>query len=98
MRNSLGAGTKNLLYATAFHFLAAAVTGSVFKTRTLLLVLFLVLGEAGFLAIADVRFAAIWAVFNLTATQVGYLSGVLGRATLEQAGYSMPPVNIHGPQ
>ena len=86
-----------MLYASAFHFLAGAVTGSVFKTRALLLVLFLVLGEAGFLAIADVRFAAIWAVVNLMAIQIGYLSGVLTRGLLAQAGYSIPPVDLRWP-
>jgi hypothetical protein len=93
----LGAGTKNLLYATAFLFLAGAVTGSVFKTRTLLLVLFLGLGEAGLLAIADIRFAAIWAIVSLTAIQVGYLSGVLTREILAQAGFSIPPADVRWP-
>jgi hypothetical protein len=87
-----------LLYAAAFHFFAGAVTGSVFKARSLLLVLFLVLGEAGFLAFADMRFAGIWAVINLTAIQVGYLSGVLTRGILAQAGYSIPPVDLRSPQ
>jgi hypothetical protein len=80
-----------------FHFLAGAVTGSVFKTRTLLLIMSFVLGEAGLLAFVDPSHVWLWVVVNLTATQVGYLSGVLGRATLEQAGYSLPPVDVRGP-
>jgi hypothetical protein len=77
-----------------FHFLAGAVAGSVFKTRTLLLIMSFVLGEAGLLMLVDPGHAGLWVVVNLTATQVGYLSGVLGRATLEQAGYSLPPVDV----
>ena len=80
-----------------FHFLAGAVTGSVFKTRTLLLLMLFVLGEAGLLALVDPSHVVLWAVVNLTATQVGYLSGILGRASLEQAGYSLPPVDVRSP-
>jgi hypothetical protein len=77
-----------------FHFLAGAVAGSVFKTRTLLLIMSFVLGEAGLLMLVDPSHAGLWVVVNLTATQVGYLCGVFGRATLEQAGYSLPPVDV----
>jgi hypothetical protein len=93
----VGAGAKNWLNAMIFHFLAGAVTGSVFKTRTLLLIMSFVLGEAGLLVLVDPSQVGLWLVVNLTATQVGYLSGVLGRATLEQAGYSLPPVDVRGP-
>ena len=92
-----GAGAKNWLNAMMFHFLAGAVAGSVFKTRTLLLIMSFVLGEAGLLMLADPSHVGLWLVVNLTATQVGYLSGVLGRATLEQAGYSLPPIDVRGP-
>jgi hypothetical protein len=93
----VGAGAKNWLNAMIFHFLAGAVTGSVFKTRTLLLIMSFVLGEAGLLVLVDPSQVGLWLVVNLTATQVGYLSGVLGRAALEQAGYSLPPVDVRGP-
>ena len=87
-----------MLYAAAFHFFAGAVTGSVFKARSLLLVLFLVLGEAAFLAFANVHFAGLWAAINLTTIQVGYLSGVSARGLLAQAGYLLPPVDLRWPQ
>ena len=87
-----------MLYAAAFHFLAGAVTGSVFKARSLLLLLFLIAGEAGFLVFVDLRTAGLWALANLTIVQIGYLSGVLTRGVLAQAGYSIPPVDLRRSQ
>jgi len=94
IRNS---GIKNLLYAAIFHSLAGAVTGSVFKVRTLLLLLFFVLIEVAILAVIDIRIAGFWALVNLSLVQVGYFAGVFARGFLEQAGYSLPPVRIHRP-
>jgi hypothetical protein len=74
------------------------MTGLVFKTRTLLTVLFLVIGEAALLAFTDTNFAGLWIVVSSTAIQVGYLSGVLTRVVLAQTGYSIPPVDIRWPQ
>jgi hypothetical protein len=80
----LGAGAKNLLYATVLHFLAGVLTGSVFKVRTLLALLFLIFSEAAVLVIVATELAAIWAITNLLAIQTGYCSGVylgqVGRA------------------
>ena len=69
---------QNWRNAMVFHFLAGAVAGSVFKTRTLRPIMSFVLGEAGLLMLVDPGHAGLWVVVNLTATQVGYLSGVLG--------------------
>lgn len=74
------------------------MTGLVFKTRALLIVLFLVIGEAGLLALTDTSFAGLWVIVSSAVIQVGYLSGVLTRGVLLQAGYSIPPVDIHWPQ
>jgi len=93
----MDSGTRNLLYAAILHSLAGAVTGSVFKIRTLLLLLVVVLVEAAILAVVDTRAAGLWALINLVAMQVGYFAGILGRRTLEQAGYSLPPVRIRWP-
>jgi hypothetical protein len=92
-----GAGTKNLLYAAILHLLAGAVAGSVFKIRTLLLLLSFVLIEAVVLILADIRMAGLWALVNLSTVQVGYIAGVLARGVLEQAGFSLPPVRIRRP-
>jgi hypothetical protein len=81
-----------LLYATIFHSLAGAVTGSVFKIRTLLLLLAVILTEVAALSPLDVRVAAWWALVNVISVQFAYLAGIFVRRTLEQTGYSLPPV------
>ena len=63
-----------------------------------MLLLLLVLSEAILLTAVGVRIGALWTVINLTAIQIGYLAGVLARWTVEQAGYSVPPVRIRWPQ
>ena len=81
-----------MLYATIFHSLAGVVTGSVFRIRTLLLLLAVILIEAAALSAADVRAAAWWALANVISVQFSYLAGIFVRRTLEQTGYSLPPV------
>ena len=81
-----------MLYATIFHSLAGAVTGSVFKIRTLLLLLAFILIEAAMLSAVDVRVAAWWE--NVISVQFSYLAGFFARRTFEQTGYSLPPVKI----
>jgi hypothetical protein len=81
-----------LLYATIFHLLAGSVTGSVFKVRTLLILLAFVLIESVILAIVHGSIAGPWALANLTVVQVGYLAGIYLRGVLEQAGYLLPSV------
>ena len=41
---------------------------------------------------ADVRVAAWWE--NVISVQFSYLAGFFARRTLEQTGYSLPPVKI----
>ena len=73
-----------MLYATVFHSLAGAVTGSVFKIRTLLLLLAFTLIEAAMLSAVDVRVAAWWALVNVISVQFSYLAGIFARRTLER--------------
>jgi hypothetical protein len=87
-----------LLYATAFHFLAGTMTGLVFKTRALLIILYLVIGEAGLLAFTNTNFAGLWLIVSSTVIQIGYLSGVLTRMFLADAGYSIPPIDARRPR
>jgi hypothetical protein len=79
-----------LLYTAIFHLLAGTVTGSVFKVRTLLILLGLVLFESVILAIVHGSIAGPWAVANLIGVQAGYLLGVYVRGVLEHAGYLLP--------
>jgi hypothetical protein len=81
-----------LLYAVIFHLLAGAVTGSIFKVRTLLLVLSFVLVEFAILAFAEGGVAVLWPVASLIAVQVGFAAGMYTRGLLEHAGYSLPRV------
>ena len=81
-----------MLCATIFHSLAGVVTGSVFKIRTLLLLLAVILTEAAALSALDARVAAWWALVNVISVQFAYLAGIFFRRTLEQTGYSLPPV------
>ena len=79
-----------MLYTAIFHLLAGTVTGSVFKVRTLLILLGLVLFESVILAIVHGSIAGPWAVANLIGVQAGYLLGVYVRGVLEHAGYLLP--------
>ena len=81
-----------MYYATTLHFFAGALTGSIFKVRTLLTLLALVFVESFFLSLALGAIAWLWAVTSLVALQIGYLAGVYARGVLEQAGYASPDV------
>ena len=81
-----------MLYATIFHSLAGVVTGSVFKIRALLLLLAIILTEAAALSPLDVRVAAWWALVNVISVQFSYLAGIFVLRSVEQTGYSLPPV------
>jgi hypothetical protein len=76
-----------LLYAITFQFLAGGVTGSIFKVRTLLLVLSVVLVEFVLLIFLQGGVAVLWAVAGLIAVQAGYVAGLYTRGLLEYAGY-----------
>jgi hypothetical protein len=81
-----------LLYATILHLLAGAVTGSVFKVRTLLILLALVFVEAAILSIVHGSIAGLWMLANLVGVQVGYFAGLYVRSVFEHAGYL--PTNV----
>lgn len=81
-----------MLYATILHLLAGAVTGSVFKVRTLLILLGLVLVESLILAFVHGSIAGYWGLANIVGVQAGYIFGIFARGILEQAGYSLPSV------
>ena len=70
-----------MIYALLFYFLAGAVTGAVFKMRCLLLILVIAYGQAVYLASQGTLFAAVGAFVGLVAIQVGYVTGLLSRAT-----------------
>ena len=78
-----------MLYAITLHFLAGGVTGSIFKVRTLLLVLSFVLFEFVILSFSDSGVAVLWAVASLIAVQLGYVAGMSTRGIFEHAGYSL---------
>ncbi len=77
-----------MLYAAIFHFLAGTITGSVFKIRTLLLLVGLVAAESVVLSLVHGTEAGLWALINVATLQIGYLAGIFGRVALEQAGYA----------
>ena len=81
-----------MLYSSIFHTLAGSVAGSVFKVRTLLMLLGIVLVESAVAAFLFGSVAALWALVNLVGIQVGYLAGFYARILMEHAGYSLPPV------
>jgi hypothetical protein len=83
-----------LLDAIILHLLAGAVTGSVFKVRTLLIVLGFVVIESVILAFVHSSIAALWALTNLVGVQVGYLAGIYARGVLEQAVYVIIRVRL----
>ncbi len=84
-----------MLYAIILHSLAGAMTGSVFKVRTLVLLLIFVVAGVLILTAAGVHVTIVWTLANLTAMQLGYVAGLLGRSTFARAGYSIPPAKAH---
>jgi hypothetical protein len=76
----------------AFHFLAGAVTGSIFDVRTLLALVTLVLIECVGVTIAWGLSAGLWSLGSLIAVQVGYLGGIYLRSVLEHVGIAEPNV------
>jgi hypothetical protein len=81
-----------LFYVITSHFFAGGVTGSIFKVRTLLLVLSFVLVEFIFLSFLQGGIAILWTGASLIAVQVGYVVGMYTRGFLEHAGY--PPTRV----
>jgi len=76
----------------ALHFLAGAVTGSIFAVRTLLTLVALVLMECVGVTIAWGTSMGLWSLGSLVAVQSGYLGGIHLRSVLEHAGIGVPDV------
>jgi hypothetical protein len=75
-----------LLYAIILHCLAAAVTGSAFKVRSLFILLGLVIVESVAMMIWRTSSVAwLWAATNLIGVQVGYFCGIFSRGIFEYA-------------
>jgi hypothetical protein len=72
-----------LISVVAFHFLAGAVTGSIFAVRTLLTLVALVLVECVGVTIAWGLSTGFWLLGSLFAVQMGYLGGICLRGVLE---------------
>ena len=79
-----------MVYAVVFHFLAGAVTGSVFRVHILLAVIAFILAESAVLALAQGSVAGSWTLMSVIAVQAGYLAGIYARGVIEHAGYLQP--------
>jgi hypothetical protein len=79
-----------LFYAATLYMLVGVLIGSLFKVRSLLLVLPIIVIEALVFAILHGSIAGFWAIASLAAVQVGYLAGVCCRCMLEEAGVLHP--------
>ncbi len=77
-----------MLYAIAFYFVAGGMTGSMFKARTLLLVLTCVLIEFAVSGIVNGSLAIAWLAASLAVVQAGFVAGMVGRGIVEAAGYA----------
>jgi hypothetical protein len=82
-----------LISVVALHFLAGAVTGSIFAVRTLLTLVALVLMECVGVTVAGGTSMGLWSLGSLIAVQVGYLGGIYLRSVLEHAGIGVPDVH-----
>ncbi len=81
-----------MISVVALHFLAGAVTGSIFAVRTLLTLVALVLMECVGVTIAWGTSIGLWSLGSLIAVQVGYLGGIYLRSVLEHVGIAEPSV------
>jgi hypothetical protein len=87
-----------LIYAVAFHSVAGVLAGSLFKVRTLLLILSTVLVESVVLTTRGFELAVVWGLTNIVCIQVGYFVGICLRRGLDQAGYLLPSAKIRLPE
>lgn len=89
LRHSVGESkrnrTPNLLYAPILHLIAGFVTGSVFKIKTLLVILCCLAAELAGASCLDSGQIAMGVLVSIIALQVGYATGLLTRATIERA-------------
>ena len=81
-----------MISVVALHFLAGAVTGSIFAVRALLTLVALVLMECVAVTMAWGLSTGLWSLGSLFAVQVGYLGGICLRGVLEHAGIAEPNV------
>jgi hypothetical protein len=81
-----------------FHSVAGVVAGSVFKVRTLLPILSIVLVESAVLTACGFELAAAWGLANIVCIQVGYFGGMCLRGALDQAGHLLPPAKVRSPE
>jgi hypothetical protein len=73
--------------ASILHFLAGVLVGSVFRVRTLLVLIFAVLVEALVAAaVLGLSIGLIWLIVSQIALQLGYLGGMYLRSVLERIG------------
>ena len=81
-----------MLYALLLHLVAGFVTGSVFKARTLLLVLVCAAAEMTAAAGLHGSVFTLGMIGNLVIIQIGYAGGLLTRLTVERslAGAASP--------
>ena len=77
----------------ALHFLAGAVTGSIFAVRTLLTLVAFVLMECVGVTIAWGTSMGVWSLGSLVAVQLGHLGGIYLRSVLEHVGIGVPDVH-----
>ena len=79
-----------MLNTALFNFGAAAVIGSLFKVRVLLILIALIIIEFTAVVMAG-GIGWQWMILNLLDVQAGYVAGVCLRGGLEYLGYSIPP-------
>jgi ethanolamine transporter EutH len=74
-----------LLYAFILHLIAGLLTGSLFKVKTLLLLLICVAAELIGAAYLHSSYFAIGVLANIVAIQVGYAGGLVARLTVARS-------------
>jgi hypothetical protein len=79
---------QRLLYATILNVLAGVVTGSVFKIRAILVLLFFVMIESIILCFFQGATALLWAFANVAGIEFGYLTGMFARSVVERVANS----------
>jgi hypothetical protein len=79
-----------LFYSIALLSLAGAVTGALFKVRTLLILLAFILSGSATLVFVHGSIVWEWTFANIVSIEFGYFAGILSRHLLEEAGYSLP--------
>ena len=92
MLRNLSAGSQDFAVRHGIPFVSRRGDGVGLQDPHALALLAVILIEAAMLSEAVVRVAAWWEYVN--SVQFSYLAGFFARRTLEQTGYSLPPVKI----